>query len=145
MPFTFYTQLNTANFMTKKIKLIIILTFIGFFSCRSVNFKRDFINKKTSEILIKYSRNGEIVMPQNSNTAIKLSMNEKMLKSLSIHAIKTQLKKDEYRIALTPDSISQYHTIKGILVADSFYFNKNKIKYIQKKHIISMNMRFYGN
>jgi len=128
--------------MKKQYYLFFVLLY---FSCRSVEYKKDFISHRTVAMIKKYSRNGEIVMPQNSNTAIKLSMNEKMLKSLSIHAIKTQLKKDEYRIALTPDSISQYHTINGILVADSFYFNKNKIKYIQKKHIISMNMRFYGN
>ncbi|MBS1639548.1 MAG: hypothetical protein JSR12_05785 [Bacteroidetes bacterium] len=129
--------------MTKKIKLIIILTFIGFFSCRSVNFKRDFINKKTSEILIKYSRNGEMVMPQNNNIAIKLSMNEKVLKPLSMHAIKTQLKKDEYRIALTPDSTSQYYTFNNVQLTDSFYFNKNKIKYIKSKHLTSVNMHLY--
>jgi hypothetical protein len=118
-----------------KIILLIASTFM-LYSCFTATQKVNYFSKQYEKLKRKYNGSNELSYTYNATDAKLLGT--KPLKKQNRKEINNTLKFHEKIFALSPDSIF----IKKSNVIDSFYSNKNKIKYIRKHNLKTTNIYF---
>jgi hypothetical protein len=104
-----------------------------------VKYKKKFIADKWLE-LAKYKKdNGEFSYSVN-NENLSFFVSDSLLRMVKMKKIRLDLDYIERCYALSPDSTSTFlgKNIKGMKI-DSFYYNIEKIRYIQKNKIDTEN------
>lgn len=122
--------------------LLSIFSVLLVFSCRTVQFKRDYINKQGEQIFNNYSNNRSVVSSGDASKLNTILKNDKFLDTVSFRYLKKSINIYESYFAMQADSIS-YKNKKPtdkLNMIDSFYFNSNKIKFIKKNKINSPNI-----
>lgn len=116
----------------KKILLLLLVTFLSFYSCTTYKWKVHYVNNKVADLLIKYSVDTEY------NYTVPIEGNLKTLRLSSRKQVKKTVSGMEKIFALIPDSICP-----NKLIMDSLYSNENKIYYIKKHRLQSLNIHFF--
>ena len=117
---------------------------LSFISCRSIQYKKDYINKRSERVFTDYNNNRTIIF---SGEATKLNIilrNEQFLDTVSFRELKKRINLYERFIALHPDSTYVKHIDfpQKSSQIDSFYLNKNKINYLKRNKIKFHNIHF---
>lgn len=125
-------------------KFILFLLLLFFFCCRSIQYKKDYVDKRGERVFTAYNNNRTIIF---SGEATKLNIilrNDQFLDTVSFRELKKRINLYERFIALHPDStiVKQIDFPQKSTQIDSFYLNKNKMKYIKKQKIHSPNIFF---
>lgn len=125
-------------------RIIPCLLLLFFFSCRSIQYKKDYIGIRGERVFNQYKNNSTIIF---SSQATKLNMilrNYQFLDTVSFRELKKRINLYERFIALHPDStiVKQIYFPQKSTQIDSFYLNKNKIKYLKRNRIKSPNFYF---
>ncbi len=110
-------------------KVFIILS-IALFSCRTVKWKKKYINHNLAILQEKYPVENEWEFKIDSNQFVF-----KPYRKLRKRDLKKNVAGWEKVFALIPDSVKS-----GEKITDSFYINKNKIIYIKKNKMVSDNI-----
>jgi len=109
--------------------LFITVFFIS--SCATTKWKHHYISAQNKKFAQKYSTDGAFSVKASDKTFINKPFNK-----LSRSDVKKNIKNFEKILALIPDSV-QYNSANSV---DSFYRNKNKIKYIIKHKLQTDNI-----
>jgi hypothetical protein len=128
-------DLLKVNYMYSKVFLLIL-----FSSCATVKYKKKFIADKWLEFSKYRNDNGEVSYSIH-NENLSLFVADSLLRKVKMKKIRLDLDYIERCYALSPDSTSPFlgENIKGMKI-DSFYYNIEKIKYIQANKIDTANM-----
>ncbi|BDQ12526.1 hypothetical protein [Sediminibacterium sp. TEGAF015] len=125
--------------------LFLLLPF--FLSCRSIQFKKDYIDKRGERIFTAYNNNRTIILSGEAAKLNAVIRNNHFLDTVSFRELKKRINLYERFIALHPDStfVKQFDFPQKSTQIDSFYLNKNKVKYLQKNKIKSPNIHLSTN
>jgi hypothetical protein len=127
--------------MIRRIALFATSIFL-LYSCATIEYKKNYLASKFYSFN-KYKLNDEMGYTL-SNPRFKLSMEDSALRKLKMRTIKKELTYLEKQIALSPDSTATFFTNdnKSVNRVDSFYINKEKVKFLQSNGLVSKNMYF---
>ncbi len=125
-------------------RLILFLLLLFFFSCRSIQYKKEYINKRGERVFTDYNNNRTIIFSGEAAKLNTILRNEQFLDSVSFRELKKRINVYERIIALHPDStiVRQIDFPQKLTQINSFYLNKNKIKYLKRNKIKSPNIHF---
>ncbi len=125
--------------------LFLLLPF--FLSCRSIQYKKDYIDKRGERIFTAYNNNRTIILSGEAAKLNAVIRNNHFLDTVSFRELKKRINLYERFIALHPDStfVKQIDFPQKSTQIDSFYLNKNKVKYLQKNKIKSPNIHLSTN
>ena len=128
--------------MNMKLLLYFLLLFL--FSCRSIQYKKDYIDKRGERIFTDYNNNRTIIISGKAAKLNAVIRNNQFLDTVSFRELKKRINVYERFIALHPDSIIVRQTDfpQKLTQIDSFYVNKYKIKYLKRNKITSPNIHF---
>lgn len=126
------------------IRLSFFLMLLFFISCRSIQFKKDYINKRGERVFTDYNNNRTIILSGEITKLNAILRNEQFLDTVSFRELKKRINLYERFIALHPDStyVNHIDSPQKSTQIDSFYLNKNKIKYLKRNMIKSPNIYF---
>ncbi len=125
--------------------LFLLLPF--FFSCRSIQYKKDYINKRGERVFTDYNNNRTIYFSGEAAKLNAILRKDQFLDTVSFRELKKRINVYERFIALHPDStiVRQTDFPQKLTQIDSFYVNKNKIKYLKRSKIKSPNIHLNTN
>ncbi|PJE46703.1 MAG: hypothetical protein CUR34_08735 [Sediminibacterium sp.] len=125
-------------------RLIFFLLLLFFFSCCSIQNKKDYIGKRGERVFNQYKNNSTIIFSSQAAKLNTILRNDKFLDTVSFRELKKRINVYERFIALHPDStiVRQIDFPQKSSQIDSFYLNKNKIKYLKRNKIKSPNIYF---
>lgn len=125
-------------------RLIFFLLLLFFFSCCSIQNKKDYIGKRGERVFNQYKNNSTIIFSSQAAKLNTILRNDKFLDTVSFRELKKRINVYERFIALHPDStiVRQIDFPQKSSQIDSFYLNKNKIKYLKRNKIKSHNIHF---
>ncbi len=125
-------------------KLLLYFLLLFFFSCRSIQYKKDYIGKRGERVFNQYKNNSTIIFSSQAAKLNTILRNDKFLDTVSFRELKKRINVYERFIALHPDStiVRQIDFPQKSSQIDSFYLNKNKIKYLKRNKIKSHNIHF---
>ena len=128
--------------MNMKLLLYFLLLFL--FSCRSIQYKKDYIDKRGERIFTDYNNNRTIIFSGEAAKLNAILRKDQFLDTVSFRELKKRINVYERFIALHPDSIIVRQTDfpQKLTQIDSFYVNKYKIKYLKRNKITSPNIHF---
>ncbi len=128
-------------------KFIPFLLLLFFFSCRSIQYKKDYINKRGERVFTDYNNNRTIILSGEATKLNAILRNDQFLDTVSFRELKNRINLYERFIALHPDStnVKQIDSPQKSTHIDSFYLNKNKIKYLKRNKIKSPNIHLNTN
>ena len=131
---------TTTNRMI--MRLITFLLLLFFFSCRSIQYKKDYVDKRGERVFTDYNNNRTIIFPGEATKLNAILRNDQFLDTVSFRELKKRINLYERFIALHPDStiVKQIDFPQKSTQIDSFYLNKNKIKYLKRNKIKSPNI-----
>jgi hypothetical protein len=131
--------------MNMKLLLYFLLLFL--FSCRSIQYKKDYIDKRGERIFTDYNNNRTIIISGKAAKLNAVIRNNQFLDTVSFRELKKRVKLYERFFALHPDStyVKKIDFPKKSTQIDSFYLNKNKVKYLKRNKIKSQNIHFNTN
>lgn len=111
-------------------------------SCRTIQYKKDYINKRGEQVFNDYNNNRTMVFSGEASKLNTILRNDKFLDSISFKKLKKSLNMYERFFALHPDSTfeRQIDFSQKRTQIDSFYLNQNKIKYLKRNKIKSTNI-----
>jgi hypothetical protein len=123
-------------------RLITFLLLLFFFSCRSIQYKKDYVDKRGERVFTDYNNNRTIIFPGEATKLNAILRNDQFLDTVSFRELKKRINLYERFIALHPDStiVKQIDFPQKSTQIDSFYLNKNKIKYLKRNKIKSPNI-----
>lgn len=124
-------------------KIIINLSLLFLtLSCRTIQYKKDYINKRGEQVFNDYNNNRTMVFSGEASKLNTILRNDKFLDSISFKKLKKSLNLYERFFALHPDSTfeRQIDFSQKRTQIDSFYLNQNKIKYLKRNKIKSTNI-----
>lgn len=126
------------------VKSIFALLCFYFFSCRSSQYKKDYINKRGERVFTDYNNNRTIIFSGEAAKLNAILRKDQFLDTVSFRELKKRINVYERFIALHPDStiVRQIDFPQKSSQIDSFYLNKNKIKYLKRNKIKSPNIYF---
>lgn len=129
------------------LRLSFILMLLSFISCRSIQYKKDYINKRGERVFTDYNNNRTIIFSGKATKLNAILRNEQFLDTVSFRELKKRINLYERFIALHPDStfVKQIDFPQKLTQIDSFYLNKNKIKYLKRNKIKSPNIHLSTN
>lgn len=129
------------------VKSIFALLCFYFFSCRSIQYKKDYIGKRGARVFNQYKNNSIIIFSGEAAKLNTILRNDKFLDTVSFRELKKRINVYERFIALHPDStiVRQIDFPQKSSQIDSFYLNKNKIKYLKRNKIKSPNIHLNTN
>ncbi|MDP1972895.1 MAG: hypothetical protein Q8J87_07965 [Sediminibacterium sp.] len=125
-------------------RLILFLLLLFFFSCRSIQYKKEYINKRGERVFTDYNNNRTIIFSGEATKLNAILRNDQFLDTVSFRELKKRINVYERFIALHPDStiVRQTDFPQKLTQIDSFYVNKYKIKYLKRNKITSPNIHF---
>ncbi len=125
-------------------KLLLYFLLLFFFSCRSIQYKKEYIGKRGERVFNQYKNNSTIIFSSQAAKLNTILRNDKFLDTVSFRELKIRINVYERFIALHPDStiVRQIDFPQKSSQIDSFYLNKNKIKYLKRNKIKSHNIHF---
>lgn len=125
-------------------KLLLYFLLLFFFSCRSIQYKKEYIGKRGERVFNQYKNNSTIIFSSQAAKLNTILRNDKFLDTVSFRELKKRINVYERFIALHPDStiVRQIDFPQKSSQIDSFYLNKNKIKYLKRNKIKSHNIHF---
>lgn len=125
-------------------RFIPCLLLLFFFSCRSIQYKKDYVDKRGERVFTDYNNNRTIIFSGDATKLNAILRNDQFLDTVSIRELKKRINLYERFIALHPDStiFKQINFPQKSTQIDSFYLNKNKIKYLKRNKIKSPNIYF---
>lgn len=123
-------------------RYVLFLLLLFFFSCRSIQYKKDYINKRGERVFTDYNNNRTIILSGEATKLNTILRNDQFLDTVSFRELKKRINLYERFIALHPDStnVKQIDSPQKSTQIDSFYLNKNKIKYLKRNMIKSPNI-----
>ncbi|MDO8996089.1 hypothetical protein [Sediminibacterium sp.] len=128
-------------------RLILFLLLLFFFSCRSIQYKKEYINKRGERVFTDYNNNRTIIFSGEATKLNAILRNDQFLDTVSFRELKKRINVYERFIALHPDStiVRQTDFPQKLTQIDSFYVNKNKVKYLKRNKIKSPNIHLNTN
>jgi hypothetical protein len=128
-------------------KLLLYFLLLFFFSCRSIQYKKEYIGKRGERVFNQYKNNRTIIFSGEAAKLNTILRNDKFLDTVSFRELKKRINVYERFIALHPDStiVRQIDFPQKSSQIDSFYLNKNKIKYLKRNKIKSPNIHLNTN
>lgn len=125
-------------------RIIPCLLLLFFFSCRSIQYKKDYVDKRGERVFTDYNNNRTIIFSGEATKLNTILRNDQFLDTVSFRELKKRINLYERFIALHPDStiVKQIYFPQKSTQIDSFYLNKNKIKYLKRNRIKSPNFYF---